>query len=124
MPNTPALVGKGITLWMCNQQHQDLVDLAQKVFTSLGVAVRVDTEDMINRGCALFGGGPAYLALFLESLVDAGVRVGFSRGVSHSLVSQLVQGCSQMYSEQPLTPFASFRTQVTTPQGTTAEALH
>lgn len=46
---------------------------------SLGRAERVEDEDMINRGCAIYGGGPAYIAMFLESLVDASVRLGFSR---------------------------------------------
>ncbi len=124
MPNTNCLVNQGITFYMCLEHNPELQAISAQIFGSLGVTVPVSSEDMINRGCALYGGGPAYVALFAESLVDASVRIGFSRAQSDQLVKQLLYGCALMYRQSPATSFTDFRAQVTSPQGTTAEALH
>lgn len=124
MPNTPAQIGMGMTVWTCmpglsEPQHGQ----AQAVFGSFGEQVYVDDERYLDMATALSGTGPAYVFIFMEAMVDAGVHMGFSRRVAEQLVYQTVQG-SVEYARQAGRHLATLRNQVTSPGGTSAEALY
>jgi pyrroline-5-carboxylate reductase len=124
MPNTPAQVGEGITVWMAAPS----VSAAQReqvrlLLAALGHEIEADTEDQLDMATALSGTGPAYVFLFMEALVDAGVHLGFSRRVAEQLVVQTVKGSVDFYRHSP-NHLARLRNQVTSPGGTTAEALY
>ena len=124
MPNTPAQIGQGISVWICTpevdeQQRQQ----AQTILQALGEEIFVDHEDYLDMATALSGTGPAYVFLFMEALIDAGVHMGFSRRVAQQLVLQTLQG-SVAYARQSNLHPAELRNQVTSPGGTSAEALY
>ena len=100
MPNTPAQIGLGMTVWTCpetlSQVHRDQ---AQAVFGSIGEEVYANDERYLDMATALSGTGPAYVFLFMEAMIDAGVHMGFSRNVSEQLVYQTVRG-SVEYARQ------------------------
>ncbi|MBI5566273.1 MAG: pyrroline-5-carboxylate reductase [Chloroflexi bacterium] len=124
MPNTPAQIGLGMTVWTCpesmNQLHRDQ---AKAVFSSIGEEVFVNDERYLDMATALSGTGPAYVFLFMEAMVDAGVHMGFSRNIAEQLVYQTVRG-SVEYARQAGRHLATLRNQVTSPGGTSAEALY
>jgi pyrroline-5-carboxylate reductase len=124
MPNTPAQIGMGMTVWTCvpeldKSQHGQ----ARAVFGSFGEEVYVDDERYLDMATALSGTGPAYVFIFMEAMVDAGVHLGFSRRVAEQLVYQTVQG-SVEYARRAGRHLATLRNQVTSPGGTSAEALY
>jgi pyrroline-5-carboxylate reductase len=124
MPNTPAQIGEGITVWTATstvtaQQREHAMTILQ----ALGEEVYVDDEHYLDMATALSGTGPAYIYLFMEAMVDAGVHLGFSRHVAEQLVFQTVIG-SANYARQSGLHLAALRNQVTSPGGTTAEALY
>jgi len=96
---------------------------AQAVFGSFGEEVYVDDERYLDMATALSGTGPAYVFIFMEAMVDAGVHMGFSRRVAEQLVYQTVRG-SVEYARQAGRHLATLRNQVTSPGGTSAEALY
>jgi pyrroline-5-carboxylate reductase len=124
MPNTPAQIGLGMTVWTCpesmSQMHRDQ---AKAVFGSIGEEVFVSDERYLDMATALSGTGPAYVFLFMEAMVDAGVHMGFSRNIAEKLVYQTVRG-SVEYALQAGRHLATLRNQVTSPGGTSAEALY
>ena len=124
MPNTPAQIGLGMTVWACSpglseSQRQQ----AQVVFGSFGEEVYVDDERYLDMATALSSTGPAYVFIFMEAMVDAGVHMGFSRWLAEKLVYQTVLG-SVEYAKQAGQHLATLRNQVTSPGGTSAEALY
>lgn len=124
MPNTPALIGQGMSVWtntdtVTEQQLQQ----ATLILEALGEAIQVDNEDYLDMATALSGGGPAYVALFLEALIDASVHLGFSRAVATQLVYQTVEGSIALARHSQKHP-AELRNMVTSPGGTTAEAIY
>jgi pyrroline-5-carboxylate reductase len=124
MPNTPAQIGQGITVWIAapgvNDEHRAQ---ARALLGALGQDVEADNEDQLDMATALSGTGPAYVFLFMEALVDAGVHLGFSRRVAEQLGVQTVKGSVDFYELQQ-SHVARLRNQVTSPGGTTAEALY
>lgn len=124
MPNTPAQIGQGITVWTVTPEVNDLQrQQAQAILGSLGQEIFVDDEDYLDMATALSGTGPAYVFLLMEAMIDAGVHMGFSRRVSSQLVFQTMRG-SVEYAAQAGKHVAELRNQVTSPGGTTAEALY
>ena len=134
MPNTPALVGAGISALAAGRFATD-EQLAQaaELFTSVGLALTVP-ESHIDAVTALSGSGPAYFFLFVEALVDAGVAVGLTRAVATDLAVQTMAGSAAMLldrraggaggsARQPDTTAAELRALVTSPGGTTAAGL-
>ena len=124
MPNTPAQIGLGMTVWTCpaalSEPHREQ---ARSVFGSFGEEVYVGDERYLDMATALSGTGPAYVFLFMEAMVDAGVHMGFSRRIAEQLVYQTVLG-SVEYARQAGRHLATLRNQVTSPGGTSAEALY
>lgn len=124
MPNTPAQIGEGITVWIASRGVSDAQrEQARIMLGALGDEVEADDEDQLDMATALSGSGPAYVFLFMEALVDAGVHLGFSRRVAEQLVLQTVKGSVDYYRHSP-SHMARLRNQVTSPGGTTAEALY
>jgi pyrroline-5-carboxylate reductase len=124
MPNTPAQVGQGITVWTATQavtpaQKQQ----AQKILGAFGDELYVGDEDYLDMATALSGTGPAYVYLFMEAMVDAGVHLGFPRRIAEQLVVQTVKGSVAYYEKSP-SHLARLRNQVTSPGGTSAAALY
>ena len=124
MPNTPAQIGEGISVWYCNWAVSETQKTqAQAILTALGLEHEVKKEEMMDMATALSGSGPAYTFLFMEALVDAGVHLGFSRQVAKQLVVQTVKGSAE-FAAQSDEHIAHLRNMVTSPGGTTAEALY
>ncbi len=124
MPNTPAQIGEGITVWKASASVTPAQrDQTRLLLGALGQEVEADSEDQLDMATALSGTGPAYVFLFMEALVDAGVHLGFSRRVAEQLVVQTVKGAVDFYHYSP-NHLARLRNQVTSPGGTTAEALY
>jgi len=122
MPNTPAQVGKGACAY-CKGSFAEASHLQQagEIFQSVGIAVEVP-ESMMDAVTALSGSGPAYIYLMIEAMVDGGVRAGLPRDIAAKLASQTVLGAAQMVIDTGKHP-AQLRDMVTTPAGTTIEAL-
>lgn len=124
MPNTPAQIGMGITVWTATpevlpEQRQQ----AEALLGALGDQIYVDDERYLDMATALSGTGPAYVFLFMEALIDAGVHMGFSRRDSERLVLQTMRGSVEYAEKSGLHP-AQLRNQVTSPGGTSAEAIY
>ena len=124
MPNTPAQIGQGITVWTGSAAvTPEQLELAQQVLSAMGQEVHVEEEYYLDMATALSGSGPAYVFLFMEALIDAGVHMGFSRLISEKLVTQTILGSVSYYQKNGVHA-AQLRNQVTSPGGTSAEALY
>jgi len=124
MPNTPAQVGMGITVWVKTPQVSDeKKEMASEIIKTLGDEVFVDDESYLDMATALSGSGPAYVFLFMESMIDAGVHMGFPRRIAEKLVTQTVRGSAEFFLQNHEHP-ARLRNDVTSPGGTSAEALY
>jgi len=122
MPNTPGQIGRGISVWTAT----DAVDAdgrhrVRALLSALGVEELVRHENELDMATALSGTGPAYVFLFMEALIDAGVHLGFSRRLASKLVYETVRGSVEFAASNTLHP-AELRNQVTSPGGTSAEA--
>lgn len=124
MPNTPAQIGQGMTVWTASPSvSMAQRDQAQAILGALGEEIFVEEEDYLDMATAISGNGPAYVFLFMEAMVDAGVHLGFPRYIAEKLVLQTVKG-SVEYAQQTPQHLARLRNQVTSPGGTSAEALY
>lgn len=124
MPNTPAQIGEGITVWYASAAVTDpQKETARAILGALGEEVFVEDENYLDMATALSGTGPAYVFLFMEALIDAGVHMGFPRRIAEQLVVQTLKGGVAYYQKVQNHP-AAMRNQVTSPGGTSAEALY
>jgi pyrroline-5-carboxylate reductase len=124
MPNTPAQIGQGMTVWTSTPEvTQAQEHAARALFGALGKEIHVETENMIDMATALSATGPTYAFLTMEALVDAGVHMGFSRRVAQDLVYQTLLGSVMFAMESHKHP-AELRNMVTSPGGTSAEAIY
>jgi len=124
MPNTPAQIGEGITVWTDSTAvNEKQRQLARMVLSSLGEEIYVDDESYLDMATALSGSGPAYVFLFMEAMIDAGVHLGFSRKISEELVMQTLKGSVDYFDKKRHHP-AELRNEVTSPAGTSAAALY
>ncbi len=124
MPNTPGQIGQGITVWAASQETTDEQrEMARSILGALGEEVFVEDESYLDMATALSGTGPAYVFLFTEALIDAGVHMGFPRRIAEQLVLQTIKGSASYYEQAQRHP-ATLRNQVTSPGGTSAEALY
>ncbi len=123
MPNTPALVQAGATaLTYSENASQYDIKIAQQIFDAVGKTVIVD-EDLIDAVTGLSGSGPAYIFLIIDSLADAGVKMGLSRDVSMTLSVQTVLGAAKLVIETGKHP-GQLKDMVTSPGGTAISGLH
>lgn len=124
MPNTPAQIGEGITVWTSSSTVTETQrSQAQAILRALGEELYVEDEDFLDMATAVSGTGPAYVFLFLEAMVDAAVHLGFPRYMAEKLVLQTVRGSTEYIRVAP-DHLARLRNQVTSPGGTSAEALY
>ena len=124
MPNTPGQIGEGITVWASSKEvTEEQQETARAILGALGDEVFVEDESYLDMATALSGSGPAYVFLFTEALIDAGVHMGFPRRISEQLVLKTIKGSVAFYHQAERHP-ATLRNQVTSPGGTSAEALY
>jgi len=124
MPNTPAQIGAGMTAWTCTDEVGDEQrTMVKTVLSALGKELFVETENMIDMATSLSATGPTYTFMVMEAMTDAGVHLGFSREVSRELVLQTMLGSIQFAIESHKHP-AELRNMVTSPGGTSAEAIY
>jgi pyrroline-5-carboxylate reductase len=124
MPNTPGQIGQGITVWTATPEVRDIQrEEAQMLLGAMGDTLYVQDEHYLDMATALNGTGPAYVFLFMEALIDAGVHLGFSRQDAERLVLQTMRGSVEYAIESRLHP-AQLRNQVTSPGGTSAAAIY
>ncbi len=123
MPNTPAQVGSGMTLWTCSPSvSAPQREMTKAVLSSVGEEIYVSDEKYMDMATALSASGPAYVFLFIEALIDAGVYVGMPRDMARTLALQTVFGSARLVMETGRHP-AELKDMVVSPGGTTAEAL-
>ena len=125
MPNTPALIGEGASALFANQKAESALEKAVSLFSAVGKAVVVESEDLIDAVTAISGSGPAYYFLLIEEMIKAGIELGLSEDVAKDLVLQTAKGSALLAAEadtQGQTP-AQLRQNVTSPGGTTEAAL-
>ena len=123
MPNTPAQIGEGMSLWTCSEQvDENKRDLVRSVLATVGRELYVDDEKYLDMATALSASGPAYVFLFIEALIDAGVYVGLPRDMATTLALQTVYGSTKLVMETGQHP-AQLKDMVVSPGGTTAEGL-
>lgn len=126
MPNTPAQIGEGITVWTDSESvSEEQREYTRSILGALGEEIYVGEEYYLDMATALSGTGPAYVFMFMEAMVDAGVHLGFPRRIAERLVAQTVRGSVNYYDrrEDPV-HLARLRNQVTSPGGTSAAALY
>lgn len=124
MPNTPGQIGRGITVWTASPEVGiEERAQAEALLGAMGEHIYATDERFLDMATALSGSGPAYVFMFMEALVDAGVHMGFARRDAEKLVTQTLLG-SVLYAQQSGLHPAQLRNQVTSPGGTTAAALH
>jgi pyrroline-5-carboxylate reductase len=124
MPNTPARLGKGVTVWYATPATTDEQRAqAAALLGALGTQIEVDDEKMVAMATAVSGTGPTYVFLVMEALIDAAVHLGFPRHVAHDLVVETLEG-SALFAKQSAMHPAELRNMVTSPGGTSAAALH
>jgi pyrroline-5-carboxylate reductase len=121
MPNTPALVGEGVSALAAGARAtSDDVDWAEAILRGVGMVARV-AEHQLDAVTGLTGSGPAYLFLVAEALMDAGVMAGLPRATSEQMVAQLLVGSARLLSDRG--DPAALRAMVTSPGGTTAAGV-
>jgi pyrroline-5-carboxylate reductase len=125
MPNTPALIGEGASALFANRKAAPLLKKATAIFSSVGKAVVVDDEDLIDAVTAVSGSGPAYYFLLMEEMIKAGVQLGLPESVAKQLVLQTARGAGMLAVEADKSGEgpAVLRQKVTSPGGTTEAAL-
>jgi pyrroline-5-carboxylate reductase len=123
MPNTPAAIGRGITVACPNAKATAAqAELAQSLLEAVGEAVIVRDEALLDPVTALSGSGPAYVFLLIEAMAEAGVAAGLPRDLAARLALVTVAGAGQLALESAEPP-AKLRENVTSPGGTTFAAL-
>ncbi len=124
MPNTPAQIGQGVTVWFATE-GVDVVGRTRTraLLSALGREFEVHDERHVAMATAVSGTGPTYIFLFIEALTDAAVHLGFPRHVARELVLDTMQG-SAAFALSSGKHVAELRDMVTSPGGTSAEALY
>jgi len=123
MPNTPAQIGEGISVWMATAEVSgQQKEFARSILRAMGGEVYVDDEKYIDMATAVSGSGPAYFFLMVEALVDAAVGIGLPRDKALALVLETMLGSGHLIQRSGKEP-AELRRMVTSPGGTTAQAL-
>ncbi len=123
MPNTPAQIGEGVSVWTATPDvTEPQKGWVGSILGAMGKEIYVDDEKYIDMATAVSGSGPAYVFLFMESLIDAAVNIGLPRDIAQKLVLETILG-SGHFADRSDKTLAELRRMVTSPGGTTAEAL-
>ena len=124
MPNTPAQIGRGVTVWYATPEvSEEQCGKARALLQALGTDLKVEDERFVEMATAVSGTGPAYVFLVMEALIDAAVHLGFPRHVAHDLVIETLEGSTAFAKATAQHP-AVLRNMVTSPGGTSAAAIH
>ncbi len=124
MPNTPAQVGEGMTSWTASEAvTEDQRVRAQAILQTMGIEMFFKNENALDMATAISGTGPTYVFLLMEALMDAAVHMGMSRVEARPMVIQTVLG-SAKFAMQSEKHMAELRNMVTSPGGTSAEAVY
>jgi pyrroline-5-carboxylate reductase len=124
MPNTPAQIGQGMLVWTSTPTVSEArMAQVRSVLGALGRELWVETEKYVDMATALSGTGPTYVFLMMEALIDAGVHMGFPRRIAEEIVLQTVSG-SVEFARDSGRHMAELRNMVTSPGGTSAEAIY
>jgi pyrroline-5-carboxylate reductase len=123
MPNTPAQIGEGISVWTSSQANQNQINQARMILQALGKELYMQDEKFLDMATAISGTGPTYVFLVMESLIDAAVHLGFPRHIAYELVTETMRGSILFAMKSGKHP-AELRNMVTSPGGTSAEALY
>jgi pyrroline-5-carboxylate reductase len=124
MPNTPSQIGAGISAWTCTEAVSETErGHVREILAALGKELFVETENMIDMATSLSATGPTYIFMVMEALTDAGVHLGFSRDMAKELVQETMLGSVKFAIESHKHP-AELRNMVTSPGGTSAEAIY
>ena len=124
MPNTPAQVGEGMAVWYASSEvYGEAREKVRVTLGALGMELEVAEERYVDMATALSGTGPTYVFLMMEALIDAGVHMGFPRRIAEQIVMQTVVG-SVSYARHSGLHLAELRNMVTSPGGTSAEAIY
>ena len=120
LPNTPAMVFEGaFAICSDNDFTEEELEIAKSIYSSIGI-IEMVPEHLIDAACALNGGGPAFVALFIEAMADGGVKQGLPRKTAYRLAAQTALGTAKMILEKGLHP-GEIKDMVTSPGGTTIE---
>jgi len=124
MPNTPAQINMGVTVWMPTQDvtSEQRVQ-AETLLSALGEQIAVEKEEYIDMQTGLGGSGPGFVFLIIEAMIDAGVHMGFSRADAQKITLQTIAGSVALVQSTGEHP-AELRNKVTSPGGTTAAGIH
>lgn len=123
MPNTPAAIGEGMSVWTATPEVDDAARAQViAILSAMGREVYVEDEKYLDMATALSGSGPGFVYLLIEAFIDAGVHVGFKRSVAEMLALQTFIGAAK-YAEATGKHPAELRNEVTSPAGTTAAGL-
>jgi pyrroline-5-carboxylate reductase len=124
MPNTPAQIGQGVTVWYATDSVDERRrEQVRAMLAALGREFEVHDERQVAMATAVSGTGPTYIFLFIEALTDAAVHLGFPRHVARELVLDTMSGSAD-FALQSGKHVAELRDMVTSPGGTSAEALY
>jgi pyrroline-5-carboxylate reductase len=122
MPNTPCLIGEGMTVIARGTGVTDAqAEMAMAIFNSVGKCIEAEDKAM-DAVTSLNGSGPAFAYIMLEALSDGGVRMGLRRDTAMQIAAQMVQGAARMVLQTGMHP-AALKDQVTTPAGSTIAGL-
>jgi len=123
MPNTPAQIGAGMSVWTATAEvTKEQREWAGSILWAMGKEIYVEDEQNIDMATAISGCGPAYILLFAEALTDAAMHLGLSYDMARELVSQTMLGSVEFMNRSDKLP-ADLRRMVASPGGATAEAL-
>jgi len=123
MPNTPASIGKGMTVLCSNNYvNRGQKALCTDLMSAVGKVHWVDNEKLMDPVTAISGSGPAYVFLLIEALSDAGVQVGLDQDLAYELAITTIAGAAALAEESTISP-SVLRQNVTSPGGTTEAAL-
>jgi pyrroline-5-carboxylate reductase len=124
MPNTPAQISAGMTVWTGSEDvSESQRSEARVILKAMGNELYVEQEDFLNMATAVSGTGPTYVFLLAEALVDAAVHLGFSRRDARMIVLETIRGSVEFALQSDL-HLAQLRNMVTSPGGTSAEAIY
>ena len=124
MPNTPAQIGEGMSVWTATHgvSHAQL-DQARTILQALGKERYMNDEKFLDMATAVSGTGPTYVFLVMEAMIDAAVHLGFPRHIAYELVTETMRGSINFAMKSTKHP-AELRNMVTSPGGTSAAALY
>lgn len=124
MPNTPAAIGKGMSVACASDQTDDAqLQAAHDLLATLGLVEWLDDESRLDAVTAVSGSGPAYVFYLIEALAQAGIESGLFPDLAMKLARQTVIGAAALAEIEDTTPASALRENVTSPNGTTAAAL-